>query len=125
MSSNRLIYDSCAYDQKLGDNKNIFNYDMLISKYESCAKCVDKDEVDMQRLPSRVDLESELRIYPNRLTNCSNKKYIPCNLKKEGGCKMQKHITHRLCDRDMLNTFNIPRFYNNIWKVDTNVCNKK
>lgn len=124
MSSNRLIYDSCAYDQKLGDNKNIFNYDMMINKFESCAKCVDKDEVDMQRLAKRVDLESDLRFFPHRYSLCNENKFKPCYTQK-GGCKPMKNLTHDLCRYDMVNMWNIPRKYNTIWKVDTNVCNKK
>ena len=44
MSSNRLMYDSCAYKQKLGESTSPLNYNLYTGKYENCAKC-------------RVDLE--------------------------------------------------------------------
>ena len=39
MSSNRLMYDSCAYKQKLGESTSPLNYNLYTGKYENCAKC--------------------------------------------------------------------------------------
>ena len=39
MSSNRLMYDTCAYKQKLNESTEPLNYSLYTGKYENCAKC--------------------------------------------------------------------------------------
>ena len=39
MSSNRLKFDPCAYNQKLGESRNMMNYTMYPGKFENTSKC--------------------------------------------------------------------------------------
>ena len=39
MSSNRLMYDSCAYQKAINESTGPFSYAMYTGKYENCAKC--------------------------------------------------------------------------------------
>ena len=39
MSSNRLMYDSCAYQKAISESTGSFAYAMYTGKYENCAKC--------------------------------------------------------------------------------------
>ena len=82
MSSNRLMYDSCAYKQKLGESTSPLNYNLYTGKYENCAKCrVEFGTVGGNGVSlfngNLVDLESDLRGQTRPLSNCSNKKFVP------------------------------------------------
>ena len=39
MSSNRLMYDSCAYEKSLQQSTSPLNYALYTGKYENTAKC--------------------------------------------------------------------------------------
>ena len=66
MSSNRLIYDTCAYKKRLLESTGPLNYSMYTGKYENCAKCrVEFGTVGGNGVSlfngNLVDLESDLR----------------------------------------------------------------
>jgi hypothetical protein len=129
MSSNKLIYDSCAYSLRVNDNKDQFKYHVYVPKFENCSKCKFGNESDRQRLGDRVDLESELRDQ-NRLSSlCPSKKYLPCGM---GGnadsCKTYPTVTPYLCERDMVNwDKHIPnnRLYDVTYKADNDTCSMR
>ena len=39
MSSNRLMYDTCAYKKRLDESVGPLNYTLYPGKYENCSKC--------------------------------------------------------------------------------------
>jgi hypothetical protein len=82
MSSNRLIYDTCAYKKSLDQSTSPLQYHLNPMKYENCNKC--RVELGVSHGPSvsqikgnLIDLENELRGQTRLLSNCDNKKYKP------------------------------------------------
>ena len=82
MSSNRLIYDTCAYKKKLDQSTSPLQYHLNPLKYENCNKC--RIELGMVSGPSTsqikgnlVDLENELRGLNRLLSHCDSKKFKP------------------------------------------------
>ena len=96
MSSSRLLYDSCAYDQKIGESRSSFDYLMYNGKFKNCdyTKCASGktsqvcDEVNTTNLhggsrggnsfqDKLVDVESELRGLNHKNSSCNSKRYNP------------------------------------------------
>ena len=82
MSSNRLIYDDCAYRQNLRQSQGPNAYLLDVVKYENCQKCrVDLGVVSGAAVShingNLVDLESELRGQNRNASSCPTKHYIP------------------------------------------------
>jgi hypothetical protein len=82
MSSNRLMYDTCAYKTRLDQSTSPLQYHLNPMKYENCNKC--RIELGATHGPSAsqikgnlVDLENELRGQTRLLSSCDNKKYKP------------------------------------------------
>jgi hypothetical protein len=125
MSSNKLIYDSCAYSLRVNDNKDIFKYQVYVPKFENCTKCKTSAEEDRQRMSNRVDLESELRDQTRLSTLCPSKKYLPCGFGNSDACKTYPTITPSLCEREIVQwDKHIPsnRLYDTTFKADTETC---
>lgn len=82
MSSNRLIYDNCAYSQKLSQNTKQGNYMMFPDKYENPNQCrimlgqVGGNE-DSIFTGNMVDLESDLFGIDRPSSLCNNSKFKP------------------------------------------------
>lgn len=73
-SSNRQIYDNCAYQQKLYTSTTPLIYDLYEGKFENCKKCkYDK----FWRPFDLVDVESELRNQTRPQSKCGQFKYNP------------------------------------------------
>jgi len=84
MSSNRLIYDTCAYKHRVGESVESISYLLNPIKYENCSKC--RHELGIvggssvsQISGNLVDLESDLRGQTRMNSGCPNKKYLPNN----------------------------------------------
>jgi hypothetical protein len=99
MSSNRLIYDSCAYQKSLQQSTGPMDYAMYTGKYENSAKCRIEFGVSSGNGVSLysgnlVDLESELRGQTRQASLCPSTMYSP-NQKMNGklinqpSCQMQ------------------------------------
>jgi hypothetical protein len=88
MSSNRLIYDSCAYKKTLQQSTGPLDYVMYTGKYENSAKCriefgtVGGNAVSLYS-GNLVDLESDLRGQTRPASLCPSTKYNP-NEKMQG-----------------------------------------
>ena len=82
-SSNRLIYDECAYSQDLNESVSPFQYRTYMGAYESCGKC--KYDTFWHPFDAEiVDVESELKNITRPGTKCSNLKYHPaCKKSKQ------------------------------------------
>lgn len=85
MSSNRLIYDTCAYKKSLTESVAPINYMLYPGKYENCSKCriefgvVGGNNVSLFS-GNLVDLESDLRGQTRPASLCPSQKYQPrCN----------------------------------------------
>ena len=82
MSSNRLIYDSCAYQKNLQQSVGPLDYALYTGKYENTAKCriefgvVGGNGVSLYS-GNLVDLESDLRGQTQKATKCPGMMYSP------------------------------------------------
>jgi hypothetical protein len=114
MSSNRLSYDTCAYQKSLQQSTGPYDYMLYSGKYENCAKCrIEFGTVGGNGVSlfsgNLVDLESDLRgqtrvaslcpstMYEPNCKNCNNKgNGLPCSsteckpkLNHQPSCQMQ------------------------------------
>lgn len=81
-SSNRLLYDNCAYGKRLFESTSPLAYNTYQGKFENCNKCIyDKFWTPYQL----VDVESELWNINRPLSQCDQFKYSP-NCPKSGLC---------------------------------------
>ncbi len=91
MSSNHLMYDTCAYEQKLNQSTGPGNYMMYPGKYNHCQKCrnqfglVSGNDVSIYD-GNMVDLESDLYGINRPASLCNKSKYHP-KCKNCGKCK--------------------------------------
>lgn len=89
MSSNKLIYDECAYKKKLQESTSPLEYSLYKGKFENCAKCrvefgtVGGNGVSLPTV-NLVDLESELRGQFRKTSSCPSKKYTPSSTPNDG-----------------------------------------
>lgn len=100
MSSNRLIYDSCAYQKNLQQSTSPLDYMLYTGKYENCAKCriefgvVGGNGVSLFS-GNLVDLESDLRGQTRQASLCPSTMYVPNQqnthppLSHQASCQMQ------------------------------------
>jgi len=84
MSSNRLIYDTCAYKKRLDESVGPLSYVLNPIKYENCSKCRHELGIiggtDVSQISGNlVDLESDLRGQTRMNSDCPSKKYNPKN----------------------------------------------
>ena len=93
MSSNRLIYDTCAYKHELTQSVGPLEYVLNPIKYENCNKCrmelglVGGTAVSHIK-GNLVDLETDLMGITRRHTNCPSKLYQnPCPNGDINACK--------------------------------------
>ena len=115
MSSNRLIYDTCAYKKTLDQSVGPLSYVLNPIKYENCNKC--RMELGLvggtsvsQIKGNLVDLENDLRGTTRSASLCPSKHYVPncpnqigdacqpqnIQLNDTRGCKQQSPIDTQL-----------------------------
>jgi hypothetical protein len=93
MSSNRLIYDTCAYKNELTQSVGPLEYVLNPMKYENCNKCRMElglvGGVAVSHIKGNlVDLETDLRGQTRRTTKCPSKLYQnPCPTGDINNCK--------------------------------------
>ena len=87
MSSNRLIYDTCAYSTKMNESVGPLQYILNPMKYENCKKC--RHELGLvggsavsHIKGNLVDLENDLRGATRVSSLCPQEKYGPSNENK-------------------------------------------
>jgi hypothetical protein len=98
MSSNRLVYDECAYKAKMNVSQGPMQYALYSGKYENSAKCriefgtVGGNGVSLYS-GNLVDLESDLRGQTRLASLCPSKQYHPSNqpvkLNHQPSCQIQ------------------------------------
>lgn len=79
-SSNRPIYDNCAYQQRLYESTSPLEYQLYQGKYENCNKCVHDRFWTPYEL---VDISTELRGQTRPLSHCNRFKYNPACKKSD------------------------------------------
>jgi len=82
MSSNRLIYDTCAYKKSLDQSVGPLSYLLNPIKYENCSKCRMELGIvggtDVSQIKGNlVDLENDLRGQTREASLCPSKHYQP------------------------------------------------
>lgn len=82
MNMNRLIYDSCEYQQRLHESTGQMSYVMDPIKYEHCNKCrmelgIVGGTAVSHVAGNLVDLENDLRGQNRPATHCPSYKYLP------------------------------------------------
>jgi hypothetical protein len=105
MSSNRLIYDTCAYKKSLEESVSPYYYAMYPGKYENCSKCrIELGVVGGNNVSlfagNLVDLESDLRGQNRPASMCPKYKYTPdckssCKPSNDGlPCRVQPKMVN-------------------------------
>ena len=82
MSSNRLIYDTCAYTKAIQESTSPLNYTLYPGQFENCAKCrIEFGSVGGNGVSlfsgNLVDLESDLRGQTRPSSLCPLNHYQP------------------------------------------------
>ena len=82
MSSNRLIYDNCAYNKKIQESTSPLNYTLYPGKFENTSKCrIELGSVGGNGVSlfsgNLVDLESDLRNQSRPASLCPKNYYQP------------------------------------------------
>ncbi len=79
MSSNRLIYDSCAYATTIKESTSPLEYNLYRGKFENCKQCPVGDFTNNLEFGSRADTESELYGLNRPGTLCPTLKFNPAS----------------------------------------------
>ena len=77
MSSNRLIYDTCAYATEIKESTGPLEYNLFKGKYENCIQCPTGDFTNIVEFGSRADVENELYGLARLGTKCPSLKFDP------------------------------------------------
>ena len=77
MSSNRLIYDKCAYATEIKESTGPLEYNLFKGKYENCKQCPVGEFPNIAEFGSRADVESELYGLNRPGTKCPELKFDP------------------------------------------------
>lgn len=122
-SSNRLIYDNCAYAQWVYSSTEPLNYALYMGRNENCKKC--KYENQFWHPYDLVDVESELRNQTRPASSCGVYKYNPqCKTSKTCMSTFDKKAPVVLAPECCpILEQNIPRRTDPGFRVpDTNIC---
>ena len=79
MSSNRLIYDKCAYATEIKESTRPLEYFLFKGKYENGEKCSISEFPNILEFGNRADVENELYGLNRVGTLCPSLKYNPTN----------------------------------------------
>ena len=75
MSSNRLIYDRCAYASDIKESTEPLEYNLFVGKYENCKQCPVGDFTNVLEFGPKVNTESELLGLSRPNTKCPGLKF--------------------------------------------------
>lgn len=114
MSSNRLIYDKCAYATEMKESTGPLEYNLFKGKYENCKQCSVGQFTNILDFGPRADVESELYGLNRPGTLCPQLKFDP-----KKGFKYPELSPARMCE----NIHHITP--NNLEKPQNNMLNEK
>lgn len=106
MSSNRLMYDTCEYKQRLQESVSSIDFLLDPVKYEHDNRCrmelglVGGTNVSHVK-GNLVDLENDLRGQNRPATNCAEYKFIPSEEPYVQGKEYIKPVNHPKVDTTM------------------------
>ena len=106
MSSNRLMYDTCEYKQRLQESVSSIDFLLDPVKYEHQNRCrmelglVGGTNVSHIK-GNLVDLENDLRGQNRPATNCAEYKFIPSDEGYVQGKEYIKPVSHPKVDTKM------------------------
>jgi hypothetical protein len=106
MSSNRLMYDTCEYKQRLQESVSSIDFLLDPVKYEHQNRCrmelglVGGTNVSHVK-GNLVDLENDLRGQNRPATNCAEYKFIPSEEDYVQGKEYIKPVNHPKVDTTM------------------------
>lgn len=112
MSSNRLMYDQCAYATEIKESTSPLEYNLFKGKYENCKQCPTGDFTNIIEFGSRADVENELFGLSRPGTLCPSLKYDPTkefkapNLSPTAMCDSIYYITPSNLERPTSNMLN-------------------
>jgi hypothetical protein len=119
MSSNRLIYDKCAYAKEIQESTSSLEYNLLVDKYENNKKCKISNYTTILSFNDRADVESELYGLNRPGSLCPSLKYDPSKIFRNPAfsppqmCSNIYYITPNNIDRPTTNMLsNNDKFYN-------------
>jgi len=106
MSSNRLLYDKCAYDIEIKESISPLDYYLFKGKYET-VKCEKNEYENNIKFEDRAITENELYGLTKTSTKCPEKKYskekgnefTPIKLSPQIICQGIHHITPSNIDK--------------------------
>ena len=76
MSSNRLIYDRCAYATEIKESTEPLEYNLFLGKFENCKQCPVGNFPNILPFGPRTETESELWGLPRHNSKCPEKKFV-------------------------------------------------
>ena len=114
MSSNRLIYDKCAYATEIKESTGSLEYNLFRGKFENCQQCPVGDHTNILEFGSRAETESELHGITRLNSKCPANKYD-----KDSGFKGPNLSAAKMCE----NIYYITP--NNLEKPTSNMLNEK
>jgi hypothetical protein len=112
MSSNRLIYDKCAYATEIKESTSPLEYNLFKGKFENCKQCPVGDYPNIVEFGSRADVENELHGLTRRGTKCPSLKFNPddkfkyAELSPAKMCENIYHITPNNLEKPTSNLLN-------------------
>lgn len=100
-TNNRLIYDTCASQQKTDQSTKPLAYDFFKGKFVNCSKCKDDNNLpNNQDLSDRIDIETDLTNRTTIHSKCNETKHLPkC---QDGTCDTTHATPPTLCDRSII-----------------------
>jgi len=100
MSSNRLIYDNCAYNLRLKDSTGELLYRTYKGAYSNDTKCMKApNDIDREAMHTRVIIENDLLNLQRLDSKCVADKFAPCYTNPSNpSCQIYQTITPILCD---------------------------
>jgi hypothetical protein len=106
MSSNRLMYDTCEYKQRLQESVTSIDFLLDPIKYEHKSRCRMELGIlggtNVSHIKGNlVDLENDLRGQNRPVTNCAEYKFIPSNNNFLQGSEYIKPVIHPKVDTEM------------------------
>ena len=123
MSSNRLIYDKCAYATEIKESTGPLEYNLFKGKYENCKQCSVGQFTNILEFGPRADVESELYGLNRLGTKCPQLKFDPSKefkypeLSPAKMCENIHHITPNNLERPKTNMLNEKNLGLNVCQV--------
>ena len=75
MSSNRLIYDKCAYATEMKESTGPLEYNLFKGKFESCLNCPTGNFTNILEFGIKTDVESDLKGQVRVGSRCPSEKF--------------------------------------------------